>query len=400
MRYELYKLLRKKMLLILLSVVYIWLLAALIVPALQYSTFTEDMKPLRGIEAIRYDRELQNVYSGRIPLTELEKLWNEVKEIRAEIDGGNESAYWQRFNRYRVIAFVGARTYYLPLYVEDARKSGDLSEFYAGTIEILPGDKGLVPVADTESPIVKKVLDAYENIEYPLYGAYMGGWEDFFNFIPFFFQYAVGLLIVIGVAPLFADETSAGTSAILLTTRYGKSRMLVNKVVASLLYSAILFFMFAITAITAQLCLYGSDSLPASIQLINSISPYNLSMGSVVGLWLLFGLLASITVAATTMLFSALANNAFTAFLPAALAYISPSFSYAGASLFLHRCMKVLPSAVIGNIDTLFGAADYYNILGLLVERKILIVICSVVFTVFFSYLTICLYRRREPLRS
>lgn len=33
MRYELYKLLRKKMLLILLSVVYIWLLAALIVPA-------------------------------------------------------------------------------------------------------------------------------------------------------------------------------------------------------------------------------------------------------------------------------------------------------------------------------------------------------------------------------
>ena len=74
MRYELYKLLRKKILLILLSVVYIWLLAALIVPALQYSTFTEDMKPLRGIEAIRYDRELQNVYSGRIPLTELEKF--------------------------------------------------------------------------------------------------------------------------------------------------------------------------------------------------------------------------------------------------------------------------------------------------------------------------------------
>ena len=110
-------------------------------------------------------------------------------------------------------------------------------------------------------------------------------------------------------------------------------------------------------------------------------------------------MLASITVAATTMLFSALANNAFTAFLPAALAYIFPSFSYAGASLFIHRCMKVLPSAVIGNIDTLFGAADYYNILGLLVERKILIVICSVVFTVFFSYLTICLYRRREPLR-
>ena len=61
--------------------------------------------------------------------------------------------------------------------------------------------------------------------------------------------------------------------------------------------------------------------------------------------------------------------------------------------------MKLLPSAVIGNIDTLFGAADYYNIFGLLVERKILIIVCSVVFAVLFSYLSVWLYRRMEPQR-
>ena len=227
----------------------------------------------------------------------------------------------------------------------------------------------------------------------------MGGWEDFFNTIPFFFQYVVGLLIVIGVVPLFADETSTGTAAILLTTRYGKSRMLVNKVLAAMLYAVVLFSIFAIVAIVTQLCIYGTSSLPASIQLINRKSPYNLSIGGALGLWLLFGLLASVAAAATTMLFSAVANNAFTAFIPAVLAYILPSFSYSGLSPLIHRCMKLLPSAVIGNIDTLFGAADYYNIFGLLVERKILIIVCSVVFAVLFSCLSVWLYRRREPQR-
>ena len=111
MRYELYKLFRKKTILILLTVGLIWLIAAPIVSAMQYSTVTEDMKPLKGFEAIRYDRELQNIYSGRIPLEELEKLWNEAEAIRAEVEARNENAYWQQFNRYRVIVSVGARTY-------------------------------------------------------------------------------------------------------------------------------------------------------------------------------------------------------------------------------------------------------------------------------------------------
>ena len=88
MRYELYKLFRKKTILILLTVGLIWLIAAPIVSAMQYSTVTEDMQPLKGFEAIRYDRELQNTYSGRIPLEELEKLWNEAEAIRAEVEAG------------------------------------------------------------------------------------------------------------------------------------------------------------------------------------------------------------------------------------------------------------------------------------------------------------------------
>lgn len=395
MRYELYKLFHKKTVWIILAIGLLWLTAMLIVDAMQYETFTEDLTPLKGIAGIRYDRELQNNYSGRLPLDKLQELWDEAQAIKAKVDEGNEDVRWQKLNRYGVVSAVGGRTYYLPLYVQDARESGDLSEIYSGTIRILPGEETLIPAADPDSPIVKKVLAAYDNLKYPLYGAYMGGWQNFFNTVPVFFQYIVGLLIVIGVTPLFADETSTKTAAILLTTRYGKSRMLRNKVMAAMLYAMIIFLLFAAAAIVAQLCLYGTESLNASIQLINWKSPYNLSMGEALGLWTLYGILASVTAASLTMLFSAIANNAFTAFIPAALVYILPSFSYAGLSSALHRTMKLLPASVIGSIDNLFAAPDYYSIMGLFVDRKLLIVLCSVSLTGLCSYLTIWLYKRQ-----
>ncbi len=397
MKYELYKLFRKKTVLIILAAGLLWLVAMPVVNAIQYETITEDAMPLRGFSAIRYDRELQSCYAGKLPLERLQELWDEAQAIRAEADEGNEDVLRQRLNRYSVVLAVGSRTYYLPLYLQDARESGSLSEIYAGTIYLLPGEDVLVPEADTESPIVQKVLKDYDNLEYPLYGAYMGGWEEFFNTVPMFFQYIVGLLIVIGIAPLFADETGTGIASILLTTRYGKSRMLWNKALAAMLYAIVIFGAFAAAAIAAQLCIYGTDSLSASIQLISRKSPYNMSVGGALCLWMLLGMLASVTAAAMTMLFSAVAGSAFTAFVPAAIVYILPSFSYAGLSPSFHRTMKLLPSAVIGNIDTLFAAADYYSVGGCLIDRKVLIVICSVLLTVLCTWLTILIYRRRAP---
>ncbi len=395
MKYELYKLFRKRTVLIILAIGLLWLIAMPVANALQYETVTENLVQLKGFPAIRYDRSLQNTFSGRLPLDKLQELWNEAQAIQAEVDAGNEDVRWQKLNRYTVVLSVGGRTYYLPLYVQDAKESGDLSEIYAGTIYLLPGEDSLVPNADPSSPLVQKVLKTYNALEYPLYGAYMGGWGDLFNTIPTFFQYVVGILIVIGVTPLFADETSTGIAVILLTTRYGKSRMLRNKALAAMLYAMIIFVLFAAAAITTQICIYGTTSLNASIQLINWKSPYNMSIGGALGLWMFFGLLASVTTAALTMLFSAIANNAFTAFIPAALVYILPSFSYAGLSPALHRTMKLLPASVIGNIDTLFAAADYYSIMGLLIDRKLLIILCSMLLTVLCAYMAIWFYKHR-----
>ncbi len=414
MRFELCKLFRKRMILVFLTFGLLWAAAGVIVSALQYETRTEDLQPLRGLSAIAYDRELQNTYAGRLPLDELEPLWRECQAIysdpkyqrepgtpaaRGNTTALTDEAYWRYLHRFRVLSAVGARTYLSPLYIDDARETGDLTELYLGSIVTSPFEDGLIPPADPNSPIVQKVIAMYDSLVYPLYGEYFMGWLDFFNTAPFFFQWVVGLLIVVGLAPIFADETSTGCDKLLLTTKYGKSRLIRNKLLAALLYATILFWAFALTLFLSCLGCYGFSGLRAGVQLLPhcSLSPYNLSIGGVIGLWALLGWLAALATAAVTTLFSAMMPNAFAAVIPALLVYLVPSFSFAGLSPALHRFTRLLPVNVIGNVDQLFSMADFYSCFGLLVDRKVWIIVVLGAAVPLFSFLSALCFLRKEP---
>ena len=158
MKFELYKIFKKRVILILIGIGFLWSGFSIIFPALQYTTYTEEMEHLSGIEAIHYDRDLQNMYAGRYPLDELTSLYAECEMIynnpdyQRSADGEGDSfssasgnttpltdeAYYKYLNRYGLIALVESRTKYLPLYVEDAKTTGNLQELYYG---ILPEEQ-------------------------------------------------------------------------------------------------------------------------------------------------------------------------------------------------------------------------------------------------------------------
>ncbi len=414
MRYELYKLFRKRMTIVFLTVGLLWAAAGVIVPAFLYETYTEDMGPLHGLSAIGYDRELQNTYAGRLALDELEALYQEYQDIcsdpkyqrQSEIAAGKgnktpltDEAYWRYLNRFGVISRVAAKTYYSPLYIDDARKNGDLTELYLGSIVVSPFESALIPAADPNSPIVQKVIGMYDGLEYPLYGEYYAGWTDFFDTAPFLFQWIVGLSIVVGLAPVFADETSTGCDKLLLTTKYGKSRWIRDKILAALLYATIVFWAFALTIVLSYIGCYSLSGLRASIQLLPhcSLSPYGLSIGGAIGLWGMLGWISALTIAAITTLFSSMMPNAFVTVIPALIVYVVPSFGYAALSPTLHRITRLLPVNVIGNIDQIFSMADFYSFFGILVDRKIWIVIASIVMIPLFAFLSAVFFLKKEP---
>ncbi len=80
MKFELYKIFKKKIVLIFIGVGLLWLSISILLPVLQYRTFTEQMEPLTGIEAIHYDRDLQNLYAGQYTADEFAPLYAEYKK--------------------------------------------------------------------------------------------------------------------------------------------------------------------------------------------------------------------------------------------------------------------------------------------------------------------------------
>lgn len=413
MKFELYKIFRKRAVLILIVIGLLWSGFSVLYQALQYTTYTEQMERLSGISAIHYDRDLQNIYAGQFTEEELFSLYEEYEKIyttpayqRPADSGGYSSAngnttpltdeaYYRYLNRYSVIAKVRNRTKYLPLYVEDAKSTGNLQEFYYDSIVQSKADDSLVPPSDLENPVVQKVLSLYDNLHIPFYGEYSDGWESFFNTAPIFFQWFVGMIIIIGIVPVFAEERSSGSDKVLLTTRYGKSKLIRNKIAACFLYAIFVFLLFWIFFLVAYVGIYGTSGLKASIQLLAhcNLSPYNLSIGCALIIWCFLGAGSALIIASMTMLFSVLAPNVFSAMIPSVISYIVPMMSFAGLSPALHRAMQLLPANMIGAIDRLFSMPDFYSIFGILVEKKIvcvavwiiLIVLCVCFITVAFK---------------
>ena len=413
MKFELYKIFRKKLVLFFIGVGLLWMSLSILLPALKYKTFTEQMEPLIGIDAIHYDRDLQNQYAGQYTADELAVLYTEYETIynnpdyqRSSDEAGysfypdtqnttplTDEAYYKYLNRYGVVARMGSRVKFLPLYIEDAKTSGNLVEFYQGSIVRLSSEDTLIPPADLANPVVQKVLGRYDDLNISFYGEYVNGWESFFNTVPLFFQYFVGVIILVGIAPVFAEERHFGTDKVLLTTRYGKSRLIVNKLIAGFLFSTVVFVLFFACSILVCLMIYGTSGLNASIQLLPhcNLSPYNLSIGQALALWGALGWGAALVIAAGALLISAASPTAFAAFIPVLVGYIVPVISFAGLSPELHRFMQLLPINTIGAIDRLFSMPDFYSVFGVLLERKSISMIVWAIFIglciTFSSYL-------------
>lgn len=419
MRFELYKIFSKKIVAVLLGLGLALAVFAVVQPALQTTVYTEQLERLKGLAAIRYERELQNQYAGQYTEEQLKELYEQMQAVYDEpayqrpraADGGTavsaaggnttpltDEAYWRYLNRWGVVSVLGARTFYTPLYLEELRASGDLSEFYYGAIVQSPADDPLIPPPDPESPVVQKLLQMYEALPTPVYGEYVQGWQAFFNTVPVFFQWFVGLLILVGLAPLFAEERSSGADKVLLAARYGKTRMLRSKAAVGLVYATVVFWGFALFFFCLHLAIYGASGLRAGVQLLAhcSLSPYAVSVGQALAGWALLGWGAALTAAAGTMLFSAAAANAFSAFIPAFIGYVLPMVSFAGVSPALHRAAQLLPANVIGAVDRLFAMPDFYLLFGALVEKKALCCATSLLAAMGCPFVCGAVFRRRR----
>lgn len=173
------------------------------------------------------------------------------------------------------------------------------------------------------------VEEVYGNLAQELVIGYYDGWESTLYALTVCFM-SWGCVIVIILTPVFAEEYTKRTDALILTGRRGRNYCPAAKVIAayvvSLIGSVILLGFFAL----AMLAAHGTAGFDTSVQLgsmgIFFNTPYIMIWGQIFAFACMLWLGATVVLIALCLVVSALAKNSFSALVIAFTLFVLPMF--------------------------------------------------------------------------
>lgn len=118
--------------------------------------------------------------------------------------------------------------------------------------------------------------DKESDVSVPVEYGYAGGWMDFLDLVQFL-VFAL-LAVVIVCASVFNVEYREKTDAVLLSTKFGKTRLGYAKVLAALIVSSVLYWLAALLLLVVPLAFFGADGAGLHLQIINLAYTYNLTL--------------------------------------------------------------------------------------------------------------------------
>ncbi len=128
------------------------------------------------------------------------------------------------------------------------------------------------PSRDLSEEQIKYWKEMSKKVEIPLQYGYYEGWEiviSSFELLMF-----VLLSVCIVIAPVFSGEYQAGTDAVILSAKYGKTKLISAKIASSLLFGILTFTLHVIVACGLLLVAFGVNGWNLPVQIANTTIPY------------------------------------------------------------------------------------------------------------------------------
>ncbi len=286
-KYELLKILRKKSILIVMAISLILTGFFFGLPIIQYQTYNQN-GVIKGTAGIAYEKE--QYVNLSLPLSEeyITKTIQEVQELFETPDNvgydGNEQfligdAYWNEIAPREKLLDLIANTYSNPNDILGYNNLPDLdikdgAFFYQRMGEKI--DNTLNNPSRALSNEQKKYWSNMANhVNPPLQYGYYEGWEIIISSFELLMFALLAICIV--VAPVFSGEYQAGTDAVILSSKYGKTKLITAKIAASLLFGTIAFVLHIVVACGLPLATFGVDGWDLPLQITNTIIPYPLT---------------------------------------------------------------------------------------------------------------------------
>lgn len=320
-KYEFLKILRKKSTLTVMAVSLIVTAFLFWLPVIQFQTYHQD-GVMKGFEGISYKKAQYTAFS--VLLTE-EYVTDTIREVQqlfenpgnVGYDGTEEfligDAYWNGIAPRESLLNMIARNYanpgeyagYNSMPEIDATNGANFYEARNSKIETLLNDpsRGL----SAEQKAYWKNRNSKVNT--PLQYGYYEGWEIILTSFELF-MFAL-LAVCIAIAPVFCGEYQSGTDAVILSGKYGKTKLITAKTAASLLFGLIAFTLHVALAWGLLLAAFGTDgwNLPLQIAGMTVPYPFTFMQAALINLGVIY--LVLLAMMGLTLLLSAKMKNSY-----------------------------------------------------------------------------------------
>lgn len=237
--------------------------------------------------------------------------------------------------------------------------------------------------------------DMQASVERPLSYGYVGGWSNIISCVAFL-VFAI-LSICVTVAPVFSFEYQSGADAVVLSTRYGRSKLVAAKVAAALLYATAYFAMAAAIVIGFSLVFFGPDGFWLSIQNISLSCPYALSAGQAALILVGLMYLACMGFTCLTLALSSRTRSTLSVFVAdVVLAFLTGMVPSAGIGVLAH-VLALFPLGFT-SFGALFSAMNSYPVGPVVVDLVGMVVAVYIVLSVAMAPLAAASFRRHQVL--
>lgn len=283
-KYEFLKMVRKKSTLIVMAVSLILTGFLFGLPIMQYQIYNQD-GVIKGTKGIAYEKEQFADLS--VPLSE-EYVAETIREVQGLFENpdnigtdGNEQflvgdAYWNGIAPREKLLNLIADTYSSPndrwgynhLPDLDVKEGKPFYQAMKGKIQTLL-DSPSRALSDEQKEYWGGMAD---KVDTPLQYGYYGGWEIIISSFELLMFALLAICIV--TAPVFSGEYQAGTDAVILSAKYGKTRLTTAKIAASLLFGTAAFILHVVVACGLPLAAFGIDGWNLPLQIANTTVPY------------------------------------------------------------------------------------------------------------------------------
>ncbi|MBR4289694.1 MAG: ABC transporter permease subunit [Oscillospiraceae bacterium] len=283
-KYEFLKILRKKSTLIVMVASLLVTAFLFGLPILRYQTYNQD-GVIKGFAGIEYERKQAEKHA--VPLTD-EYITDTIREVQQLFDNPDnvgydgyerfliEDAYWNGIAPRENLLGMIAKNYADPneSVGYNALPDLDISEgtdFYGARQEKI---ERLLNDASRALSEEQKAYwrDMNSKAREPFTYGYFEGWEIIISSFELLMFALLAVCIVI--APVFSGEYQAGTDAVILSAKYGKTKLTTAKIIASYLFGCLAFTLHVIVAFGLLLAAFGFDGWDLPLQIANTTIPY------------------------------------------------------------------------------------------------------------------------------